>query len=64
MYVLYSTQAHGYLSQTSAYTSIFANARRFNRDEAIDLARLHKAQAGYNIIPVRVEDVEALNDER
>lgn len=60
MYILWSGRLQGWLTRGSTYSSDQAEARRFPRDEAIEMCKRHKQQAGYGLLPVREEDLAAI----
>lgn len=60
MYILYNINSRGYFTRSSTYSSNWQDAKQLPRDEAIALAKRHKNHAGYGMILVRLEDMEAL----
>lgn len=59
-YILYSVKVGGWFTISSTYSSDWKHARRYSKDEALELAAKQKSQTGFGLIPVRVEDLEAL----
>lgn len=60
MYILWSPRLQGWFTRSHTYSSDQAEAKQLTRDEALALARKHKNQGGYNLLPVRLEDLEAI----
>lgn len=59
IYLLYSPRSGGWLTKSSTYSTDIKDAREFNRDEAIAMRRKHATDGGYNLLPVRQEDMLA-----
>lgn len=59
-YYLFSTRASGWLTPAGTYTSDITEARTLGKSEALTLARKHKSDAGYQLLPVCADDMEAL----
>lgn len=57
--LLWSVRSAGWLATTGNYTSDINEARRFELSEALAMVRKHKTEAGHNMIPVRLDDMEA-----
>ena len=60
MYLLFSPKANGWLTKQSTYSTDIKEALVTNRDEALRICKLHRDQAGRNMIPVRQEDINAI----
>ena len=60
IYLLYSPRMQGWFTKMSTYSSDLKDARPFDRDEAIAMCKKQKSQGGYNMIPVRQEDMEEI----
>ena len=60
MYHLFSPRSSGWLTEAGNYSSDVTQARTLPRDEALALASRHKSDAGYQLIPVAVADLEAV----
>lgn len=58
-YYLASLKLQGWFSRTSQFTSVFADAKPFDRDEALEMCRRYKGVA-HVLIPVRAQDMEAI----
>lgn len=56
MYLLAGLKQGGWLSTTWQYTTDIKQARVFDRDEALALAKKHKAASNI-LLPVRQEDI-------
>lgn len=56
--LLYSTRANGWFTESSTYSSDPTEAKRFPRAEALRFVARHKQKSGYNMIPVREEDIQ------
>lgn len=64
-YCLWSAALGGWMTRASTYSSVFSQARRFTRDEALDFCRIHVHNDAFGMIPVRVDDLEEVkNDKR
>lgn len=59
VYYLASLKLQGWLSRTSQFTSALADAKAFDRDEALAVARRFKANS-HVLIPVRQQDIAAI----
>lgn len=57
MYYLYSGRNQGWLTRSGTYSSDPAEARNFERADALAMCRRHKNQGGYQLLPVREEDL-------
>lgn len=60
IYILYSPRSHGWFTLSSTYASDVKEAKRFSRDAAIATCKKHRSAAGHNMIPIRLEDIEAI----
>lgn len=60
MYYLYSGRMSGWFTCAGTYTSDIADAATFPQADAFAMCRRHKNQAAYQLLPIRVEDMEAL----
>ncbi len=58
-YILYSGKNQGWLSVSGNYGSDLEQARHFSRDEALAMVKRHRDQAGYQLIPVMLDDLGA-----
>ncbi len=56
-YLLYSPRSQGWFTNTATYSSSIDEARKFTRDEALHFVKKQRDQAGYNLLPVRLEDL-------
>lgn len=59
-YLLWSGKMQGWFTTSGTYGSDLDNAARLPRDEALAIAKRHKTQAGHGMMPVRLEDLEAV----
>lgn len=59
MYYIASLKLSGWMSQSYQYTTDISQARKFSRDEALEMCRRQKA-GGNSVILVSVEDMEAI----
>lgn len=59
IYLLYSPRGQGWFTQASTYSSDIKEAKQMPRDIALAMVRKHKTQAGHNMIPVRLADMES-----
>lgn len=53
----YLFTAHGWLSNTGQYVTDISQAKTVGLTEARDLCRRHQTQDGYNMVPVRANDL-------
>lgn len=60
-YYLYSGRNQGWLTLAGNYASDLAEALIMGRSEALARCRKHKSDAGYQLIPVSVDDMRALS---
>ena len=60
VYLLYSPKANGWLTRSSTYSTDLKEAWVGDRAEALRICKLHRDQAGRNMIPVRQEDINAI----
>jgi len=59
-YVMYSLRLNGWLSKHGNYTSDRNNAEVLPRDQALARCRRHKDDRGLSLIPVALEDLDAI----
>jgi hypothetical protein len=59
-YYLYSTRNQGWFTGSGTYSTDITQAQTCARTDAIALARKHKTQGGYQLLPVAVADMEAI----
>lgn len=57
-YILYSPRGLGWFTHSSTYSSDIKDARQFSRAEALDMRKRHTTDAGHNMLPVRLEDMQ------
>lgn len=60
MYILYSPKLGGWFSKSSNYTSDYREAKQFPREEALFFCLPHKSSDGFGMIPVSLDDLEAI----
>jgi hypothetical protein len=60
MYLLWSGKMQGWLSTAGNYVSDMEQALRTDRETALGYCRKHKSQAGYQLLPVALADLEAV----
>lgn len=60
LYYLYSSRNTGWLTRSSTYSTDITEARPMARSEALTLARKHRTDGGYQLLPVRADDMEAI----
>ena len=58
IYLLYSPRGAGWFTQSSTYNSDISQAKHFSREDALALVRKHRTDAGHNMLPVRLEDLQ------
>lgn len=59
IYYLASLKLQGWFSRTSQFTSVLADAKPFDREEALEQCRRFKANS-HILLPVRAEDMRAI----
>lgn len=59
-YLLYSPRGQGWFTPSSTYNSDIAQAKRMPREDAIAMVKKHRTDAGHNMLPIRLSDMEAL----
>lgn len=59
VYYLASLKLQGWFSRTSQFTSVLADAKPFERDEALEMCRRYKSNS-HILIPVRANDMGAI----
>lgn len=57
IYLLYSPRNLGWWTKTSTYSSDISQAKTFTREEALALRKKHTTDGGYNMLPVRKDDM-------
>jgi hypothetical protein len=57
VYILWSPRSQGWLTKSSNYSTDINDARVFNREDAIAMRKKHASDAGYNLLPIRQEDM-------
>lgn len=66
LYIIWSTQLQGWLTQTATYSSDTRDAKRFTRDEAIANCAAHRDMmtGGFGWLPLYLNDLEAIKGKR
>lgn len=60
IYLLYSPRGQGWFTASSTYSSDISQAKRMPRDIALAMVKKHRTDAGHNMLPVRLSDMEAV----
>lgn len=58
IYLLYSPRSQGWLTKSSTYSSDISEAKTFSRNEALLMVKRQRDKAGYNLLPIRQEDIQ------
>lgn len=59
-YALWSAKLQGWMSRTGTYDSRLSEAQRYSRTDAIIFARKQKGDETFGLLPIALDDLEAI----